>query len=150
AISRRSASRRSPRPWAGDRSVGCYLRCCARRKPPALGRGSFGWLLLARPGTPGYPSRNSSPLATPRSPMQVSEYQLQELQFAYASHAFLHWRPPGRNPHAPRPALAQTTLPAWVEPLGLHVLECDSRSTETRAMVSLRPDEPLSACASKL
>src|SRR5438445_1768968 len=49
-VATRGALSRSPRPCAGDGSVGCYARACPFEKPPALCRGWFGWLL--REGLP--------------------------------------------------------------------------------------------------
>jgi REP element-mobilizing transposase RayT len=151
----------------------CSPEVAAIGKPPALCRGSFGWLLPSGaapcPEAPGlvpgivrlvatlassasrrYPSRNPSFSATTRCPMQVSEYQREELHFAYAYHVYLHWRTHRRKPFADLATLDCATLDTWVQPLGLHLLECDSQPIETRALVSLRPDEPVSACASKL
>jgi len=82
--------------------------------------------------------------------MQVLEYNLQELQFAYSYHAYLHWRTHRRKPYPDLVNLDQATLHALVEPLGIHIFECDSRPQECRILVSLRPCEPLSACASKV
>ena len=82
--------------------------------------------------------------------MQASDYELKQLQFAYAYHAYLHWRTHRRKPYQQLTDLDQLALHALGEPLGLHVLECNSQPTECRALVSLRPGEALSACASKL
>jgi putative transposase len=82
--------------------------------------------------------------------MQVIDYQLQEINFAYCYHAYLHWRTHRRRPYPDLANLDQTALHALVEPLGLHVLECNSNATDCRILVSLRPTEALSACASKL
>ena len=82
--------------------------------------------------------------------MQVSYYQLQELHFAYCYHAYLHWRTHRRRAYPELVGLDRAALHALVEPLGIHVFECDSRPKECRALVSLRPEESLSACASKL
>jgi REP element-mobilizing transposase RayT len=82
--------------------------------------------------------------------MQVADYHLQEIQFAYAYHAFLHWRTYRRIAYQQLANLDRNQLHALVEPLGLHVLDCDSRPTECRVLVSLRPPESLSAGASKL
>jgi REP element-mobilizing transposase RayT len=82
--------------------------------------------------------------------MQVRDYELPELHFAYAYHAYLHWRTHRRKPYADLLALDQPALHALVQPLGIHVFECDSRPTETRVLLSLQPSESLSACASKL
>jgi REP element-mobilizing transposase RayT len=82
--------------------------------------------------------------------MQVNDYQLQELHFAYCYHAYLHWRTHRRKPYPELATLNRSTLHDLVEPLSIHVLECDSRATESRVLVSLRPDETMSGCASKL
>jgi REP element-mobilizing transposase RayT len=82
--------------------------------------------------------------------MQVADYRLEELRFAYCYHAFLHWRTHRRKPYPPLTILDKNTLHALVEPLGLHVLECDNRPTECRVLTSLQPAESVSACASKL
>jgi REP element-mobilizing transposase RayT len=82
--------------------------------------------------------------------MQVRDYQLEELRFAYCYHAYLHWRTHRRKPYPQLANLDHSILHALVEPLGVHVLECVSQRAESRVLVSLRPDEPMSACASKL
>jgi REP element-mobilizing transposase RayT len=82
--------------------------------------------------------------------MQVTDYQLEELQFAYCYHAFFHWRTHRRKPYADLAALNRETLHALVDPYGIHVLECDCRPTEGRVLVSLRPNETTAACANKL
>jgi putative transposase len=82
--------------------------------------------------------------------VQVRDYELSELHFAYACHAYLRWSTHRRKAYAPPLALYRPTFHALVEPLGVHVLECDSRPTETRVLVSLRPTESLSAAAGKL
>ena len=82
--------------------------------------------------------------------MQIPDYQPDEVQFAYCYHAFLHWRTHRRKHYADLSALDRAILHSLVEPYGIHLLECDCQPTESRALVSLRPDESLSACASKL
>ncbi len=82
--------------------------------------------------------------------MQVADYRLEELHFAYAYHAFLHWRTHRRTPYPQLANLDKGTLSTLVDPLGLRILEWDSQPTECRVLASLRPAEPLSACASKL
>ena len=72
--------------------------------------------------------------------MQVSYYQLQELHFAYCYHAYLHWRTHRRRAYPELVGLDRAALHALVEPLGIHVFECDSRPKECRALVSLRPE----------
>ncbi len=82
--------------------------------------------------------------------MLILPYCLDEIHFAYSYHAYLRW-----NTHclSPFPALAcldQATLQLLVDRFSLQVLECASSSTEVRTLVSLQPQESLSACASKL
>ena len=82
--------------------------------------------------------------------MQLHDYRREELRFAFQYHVFLHWRTHRRTPYPDLAALDRSTLHVLVEPLGIHVLDCDSRPTECRALLSLRPVEPVSAAASKL
>jgi REP element-mobilizing transposase RayT len=82
--------------------------------------------------------------------MQVKDFELQELHFAYCYHAYLHWRTHRRKPYPVLATLNGLTLHSLVESIGIHVLECVSQPTETRALVSLRPEETMSGCASKL
>jgi REP element-mobilizing transposase RayT len=97
-------------------------------------------------------------LAVARSPdsdphgaaMLLVPYQPDELHFAFCYHAYLRW---GTRCRQPSPALARLdrlTLQPLVERYHIHVLGCEAAPTEVRALVSLRPEEALSACASKL
>ena len=82
--------------------------------------------------------------------MRRTDYTLGELRFAYCYHVYLRWSTHRLHPYPPLSQLDQPTLGTLVEPFGLHVLSCESRPTEVRVLVSLRPEESVSACASKL
>jgi putative transposase len=82
--------------------------------------------------------------------MLIVPYRLDELHFAYCYHVYLRWNTHRLCPFPELVRLDQTTLQALVEHLSLRVLECASGSTEVRALVSLQPQEPVSACASKI
>src|SRR5262245_14668899 len=82
--------------------------------------------------------------------MLIQPYRPEELRFAYSYHLYLRWRTLRRRPCPPLAALDQPTLQGLMGPLGIHVLECVSDAVEVRVLVSLKPQESVSACASKL
>ncbi len=82
--------------------------------------------------------------------MHRTDYTPDELRFAYCYHVYLRWSTHRLRPHMPLARLDQPILQTLVERFGLHVLVCESSPTEVRALVSLRPAESVSACASKL
>lgn len=82
--------------------------------------------------------------------MLLSDYRVDELRFAYCYHAYLRWCTYRLHPC---PALARLDVPALqalANRYAIKVLECRSEPTDVRVLVSLRPQETLSACASKL
>jgi REP element-mobilizing transposase RayT len=82
--------------------------------------------------------------------MRITDYRAEDLHFAYCYHAYLRWRTHSRRPYPPLQKLDGATFQTMIERFGLRVLECDSRPAETRVLVSLRPSESMTACASKL
>ncbi|HKI35823.1 MAG TPA: IS200/IS605 family transposase [Gemmataceae bacterium] len=82
--------------------------------------------------------------------MRHADYIPDELHFAYCYHVYFRWSTHRLRPHAPLARLDQQTLGALAERFALHVLVCDSIPTEVRTLVSLRPAESVSTCASKL
>jgi REP element-mobilizing transposase RayT len=79
-----------------------------------------------------------------------TDYTPEELRFAYCYHVYLRWATHRRRPQPPLARLNQPTLGALVERFGLHVLVCESGPTEVRALLSLRPEEAVATCTSKL
>jgi REP element-mobilizing transposase RayT len=80
----------------------------------------------------------------------VTDYDLAELHFAYCYHAYLRWGTRARRPCRPLATLDGPTLQSLLEVFDIRVLECEGQETEARVLVSLQPQEPLAACASKL
>jgi hypothetical protein len=81
--------------------------------------------------------------------MLLVPYQLDELQFAYCYRVYLRWRTYRAKAV---PALAQLTLPLaqeMADNFGIHVLECNANDTDAMMLVSLKPAETVSGCASK-
>jgi REP element-mobilizing transposase RayT len=80
----------------------------------------------------------------------ISDYRSDEIRFAYCYHAYLRWCTYRLRPF---PALAELNLPTLqglADRYEIKILECQSGPADVRILVSLRPNETLSACASKL
>jgi REP element-mobilizing transposase RayT len=77
-------------------------------------------------------------------------YRPDELRFAFCYHAYFRWGTRCRRPEPALGCLDRLTLQPLVERYHIQVLECEAAPTEVRVLVSLRPDEALSSCASKL
>jgi putative transposase len=82
--------------------------------------------------------------------MLIQPYQLSELQFAYCYRVYYRWRTHYARPHSPLANLTAELLNDRVAPYNIHVLECSSSTTDVMTLVSLRPEETVSAAASKL
>jgi len=82
--------------------------------------------------------------------MFVQPYQRDELQFAYCYRAYLRWGTHGRAVCPPLARLDQPLLSSIASPYEIRVLESASDATDLPALVSLKPAETISACASKL
>jgi REP element-mobilizing transposase RayT len=85
-----------------------------------------------------------------RAAVWRTDYPPDELRFACCYHVYVRWSTHRLRPQAPLARLDQPTLGALVERFGLHVLVCESGPKEVRALVSLRPEDSVAACASKL
>jgi len=82
--------------------------------------------------------------------MLITNYQFDDLRFAYCFHAYLRWQTNCVRPYPPLAQLDAATLQTLVERFNINVLECESAATEVRTLVSLEPQETVAACASKL
>src|ERR1700730_2548404 len=82
--------------------------------------------------------------------MHRQDYQLAELHFAYCYHAYLRWGTHRVKPCPPLARLGRTALQELADPFGIRISECQGGATEVRLLVSLKPEESVSACASKL
>jgi len=82
--------------------------------------------------------------------MRMQEYSADELRFAYCYHCYLHWSTSCLRPYHPLADLDLATFRDLVSEHDIHVLEFASDPTQVRVLVSLKPSESLSACASKL
>jgi REP element-mobilizing transposase RayT len=82
--------------------------------------------------------------------MLVIDYRADEVRFAFCHHAYLRWCSYRLRPC---PALARLNLPtlqALADRHAIKILECHSEPADVRVLVSLQPQETVSACASKL
>jgi len=80
--------------------------------------------------------------------MFIQPYSQQELRFAYCYRVYLRWRTHRARPLAPLGMLDQSVLETIAGKYGIRVLECASNATDL--LVSLKPEETISACAGKL
>jgi REP element-mobilizing transposase RayT len=82
--------------------------------------------------------------------MFAAPYSLDEVQFAYCNRIFLRWRTHRNRPILALAALDQPTLSEIAAQFGLQILKSASTQNELMAQVSMKPDESISTCASKL
>jgi len=82
--------------------------------------------------------------------MRLYTYQPHEIHFAFCYRVYFSWRTYRALPLAPLTTLQRRTLDALLEPYNIRVLECVTHTTELKCIVSLRPMETISGCASKL
>jgi REP element-mobilizing transposase RayT len=82
--------------------------------------------------------------------MLLQPYQADELHFAYCYHAYLRWQTHRARPYPPLAALNPSLMQTLLERFAIRILDCASDPTEVRVLVSLRPEETIAACASKL
>jgi putative transposase len=82
--------------------------------------------------------------------MFIQPYLRNELHFAYCYRVYLRWRTHRARPLAPLAELDQAVLESIAGKYGIHVLEFASNATDLLALVSLKPEETISACTSKL
>lgn len=82
--------------------------------------------------------------------MRIQPYRRDELTFAFCYHVYYRWQTYRAQR---RPELAGLTLQdvqQIAEPYDLHVLESNAGEADVRLLASLRPQDSVSACASKL
>ncbi|HEV2665054.1 MAG TPA: IS200/IS605 family transposase [Blastocatellia bacterium] len=82
--------------------------------------------------------------------MLIQPYPLNELHFAYCYRVYLRWRTHRARPIMQMACLDQTVLEGIASKYGVHVLECASSATDLLTLVSLKPEETISACTGKL
>lgn len=82
--------------------------------------------------------------------MFAAPYSLDEVQFAYCNRIFLRWRMHRNRPSLALAALDQCTLSEIAAQYGLEILKSASSQNELMSQVSMKPDESISTCASKL
>jgi REP element-mobilizing transposase RayT len=84
------------------------------------------------------------------APMLLQPYRLDELEFAYCYRVYLRWRTHRAKPISPLATLSLDTLKPIASRFDIHILEANAGSTEVLLLVSLLPQETISACVSKL
>lgn len=82
--------------------------------------------------------------------MRIQPYELGEVNFAYCYHVYYRWQTHKLRPCRPLADLDQPTLDAMAMQYDIRVLDCNSDPTSLLLLLSLRPAETVSACASKL
>jgi len=82
--------------------------------------------------------------------MLIQPYLLNELHFAYCYRVYLRWRTHRARPITQMAGLDQTVLESIASKYAVHVLECASSATDLLTLVSLKPEETISACTGKL
>lgn len=82
--------------------------------------------------------------------MYLAPYRLEDLHFAYCYHSYLRWNTRCLRPYRALARLDLSTLQRLTAELGIHILEVAPTATDVRVLVSLKPTETISACASKL
>ena len=82
--------------------------------------------------------------------MRLFNYQPHEIHFAFCYRVYFSWQTYRRLKFSPLANLHRTTLDDLLRPYDIRVLECVTSATELRCIVSLKPAETISVCASKL
>lgn len=82
--------------------------------------------------------------------MFIQPYQREELSFAWCYRVYFRFQTYRKTPQPSLAELDLATLNALVEPYGLHVLEATAGPSDVLLLVSLKPDESVSACAGKI
>jgi REP element-mobilizing transposase RayT len=82
--------------------------------------------------------------------MFIQPYALDELRFAYCYRIYLRWRTHRAKPLSVLASLNQPILDEIGSRFGIHILEANASDTDVLLLASLRPEETVSACASKL
>ena len=82
--------------------------------------------------------------------MRLYNYQPHEIHFAFCYRVYFSWRTYRGRRLSPLSKLNRSTLDRLLRPYNVRVLECETNETDLRCIVSLKPVETISACASKL
>lgn len=82
--------------------------------------------------------------------MFAQPYLKDELRFAYCYRVYLRWRTHRARPLAALAELDKTVLLNIGDKYGIRVLESASNATDLLTLVSLKPEETISDCTSKL
>ncbi len=82
--------------------------------------------------------------------MLIEPYSRDELRFAYCYRLYLRWRTHCAKPCEPLTRLDRAVLEEIASEFGIRVLESASDRTDLLALLSLKPDETISGCVSKL
>lgn len=82
--------------------------------------------------------------------MRLFNYQPHEIHFAFCYRVYFSWQTHRRHSILPLVNLCRATLDDLLQPYNIRVLECATSTTELRCIVSLKPVETISLCASKL
>lgn len=82
--------------------------------------------------------------------MRLVPYTSDELAFAYVYHVYLRWQTHRRHQVSALAELDATVLDQLASPYGIHLLACEAMPTESRILISLRPNEAVATAVSKL
>ena len=82
--------------------------------------------------------------------MNLYTYQPHEINFAFCYRVYFSVRTYRRRSCPPLGKLHRATFDALLRPYKIRVLECVTNDTELRCIVSLKPVETISGCASKM
>src|SRR5262249_40919755 len=76
-------------------------------------------------------------------------YSTGEVEYAYCYRCYFRWRTHRGKASSLLPHIVKEELSRIAKELGIRILECASDQTDLLLLVSLRPDERISGCASK-
>ena len=82
--------------------------------------------------------------------MKLFNYEPHEIRFAFCYRVYFSWQTYRRREILPLADLCRTTLNNLLHAYNVRVLECVTSTNELRCIISLRPTETISVCASKL
>jgi REP element-mobilizing transposase RayT len=82
--------------------------------------------------------------------MNLYTYQPHEIHFAYCYRVYFSLRTYRARANSHLPKLQRSILDTLLRPYDVRILECATSETDLRCIVSLKPIESISSCASKL
>ena len=134
-----------------DRYGSHYTRRPAQRNAMGLPHGLLRYILHM---LESHAARHSAPRSSidgkQTLTMLIQPYHIGELSFAYSSRVYMRWQTYRLKQIPALGKLDSTTLDSIAERFGIRILKTNSGDTDVLLLVSLKPEETVATCASKL